>query len=72
MARIEDRNHLEALVPRVCDLGGELPQSRKKHHDLSACPPANLPEDSTDTLVMLTVLVEAERCAVAATRRSAI
>ena len=64
VARIEDRNHFEALVPRIYELGGELPQSMKEFHDLSACPPANLPEDPTDAIAMLTVLVEAERCAV--------
>lgn len=64
VARIEDRNHFEALAPRIYELGGELPQSMKEFHDLSACPPANLPEDPTDAIAMLTVLVEAERCAV--------
>jgi len=64
VARIEDRNHFEALVPRIYELGGKLPQSMKDFHDLSACPPANLPEDPTDVKAMLTVLVKAERCAV--------
>ena len=27
-ARIEDRNHFEALVPRIYELGGELPRVR--------------------------------------------
>ena len=63
-ARIEDRNHFEALVPRIYELGGELPQDMKVFHDLSACPPANLPDDPTDVQAMLKVLVEAERCAV--------
>jgi ferritin-like protein len=63
-ARIEDRNHFEALVPRIYELGGELPENMKDFHDLSACRPASLPEDPTDTMAMLTVLVEAERCAV--------
>ncbi|MCD6529499.1 DNA protection protein DPS [Candidatus Bathyarchaeota archaeon] len=63
-ARIEDRNHFEALVPRIYELGGKLPDDMKVFHDLSACPPARLPEDSTDTRAMLKVLVEAERCAV--------
>jgi len=63
-ARIEDRNHFEALVPRIYELGGELPQDMKEFHDMSACPPAYLPEDLTDTKAILTVLVEAERCAV--------
>jgi len=63
-ARIEDRNHFEALVPRIYELGGKLPESMVDFHDISACPPASLPKDPTDIKAMLTVLVEAERCAV--------
>ena len=63
-ARIEDRNHFEALVPRIYELGGRLPDDMKEFHDISACPPARLPKDPTDTMAMLKVLVEAERCAV--------
>ena len=63
-ARIEDRNHFEALVPRIYELGGKLPEDMKVFHDTSACPPASLPKDPTDTKAMLKVLVEAERCAV--------
>lgn len=64
VARIEDRNHFEALVPRIYELGGKLPEDMKVFHDMSACPPASLPKDPTDIKAMLTVLVEAERCAV--------
>ena len=63
-ARIEDRNHFEALVPRIYELGGKLPNDMKVFHDISACPPASLPEDPTDVKAILNVLVEAERCAV--------
>jgi ferritin-like protein len=63
-ARIEDRNHFEALVPRIYELGGKLPEDMKEFHDMSACPPARLPKDPTDVTAMLKVLVEAERCAV--------
>jgi ferritin-like protein len=63
-ARIEDRNHFEALVPRIYELGGKLPDDMKAFHDCSACPPASLPKNPTDIKAMLTVLVEAERCAV--------
>lgn len=63
-ARIEDRNHFEALVPRIYELGGKLPDNMKDFHDISACPPALLPKDPTDVKAMLTVLVNAERCAV--------
>ncbi|MCL4505699.1 MAG: DNA protection protein DPS [Chloroflexi bacterium] len=63
-ARIEDRNHFEALTPRIYELGGKLPGDMKVFHDISACPPASLPADPTDIRAMLNVLVEAERCAV--------
>ena len=63
-ARIEDRNHFEALVPRIYELGGKLPENMKDFHDRSACPPASLPQDPTDVQAMLRVLVEVERCAV--------
>jgi ferritin-like protein len=64
VARIEDRNHFEALVPRIYELGGKLPDNMKTFHDLSACPPASLPKDPTDVQTVLKVLVNAERCAV--------
>jgi len=64
VARIEDRNHFEALVPRIYELGGKLPAGMKDFHDVSACPPASLPKDPTDVQAMLKILVEAERCAV--------
>lgn len=64
-ARIEDRNHFEALVPRIYELGGKLPDCMKVFHDMSACPPAGLPKDPTDVKAILEVLVKAERCAVA-------
>jgi ferritin-like protein len=63
-ARIEDRNHFEALMPRIYELGGRLPDCMKKFHDLSACPPANLPKSPGDAKEILKVLVAAERCAV--------
>jgi ferritin-like protein len=63
-ARIEDRNHFEALVPRIYELGGKLPENMKDFHDTSACPPASLPKAPTNIQAMLKVLVEAERCAV--------
>ena len=64
VARIEDRNHFEALVPRIYELGGKLPEGMNEFHDISACPPAKLPKDPKDVQAMLKVLVEAERCAV--------
>ncbi len=62
-ARIEDRNHFEALVPRIYELGGELPRDMKKFHDMSACAPPFLPEDRGYKAI-LEVLLKAEQCAV--------
>src|ERR1700751_3561634 len=56
-ARIEDRNHFEALVPRIYDLGGRLPDNMNAFHDISACPPARLPANPKDVNAMLQVLV---------------
>lgn len=63
VARIEDRNHIEALTPRIYELGGKLPDGMKVFRDMSACLPG-LPKDLTNIKAMLTVLVNAERCAV--------
>ena len=63
-ARIEDRNHFEALVPRIYELDGALPNSMNDFHDMSACMPARLPGDPKDIHAILEVLVNAERCAV--------
>jgi ferritin-like protein len=65
-ARIEDRNHFEALLPRIYELGGHLPNDMVEFHNISGCPPAKLPDDPRDITAMLTVLVNAERCAVRA------
>lgn len=62
-ARIEDRNHFEALVPRIYELGGALPDDMKAFHDASSCPPAKLP-DNPDTESIVKVLLKAEQCAV--------
>jgi ferritin-like protein len=64
-ARIEDRNHFEALVPRIYELGGKLPADMVEFHNISACPPAKLPADPSDINAMLEVLLKAEQCAVA-------
>lgn len=63
-ARVEDRNHFEALVPRIYELGGSLPNDMTQFHNYSGCPPAKLPGDPRDVRAILNVLVEAERCAV--------
>lgn len=64
VARIEDRNHFEALVPRIYELGGKLPEDMVEFHNISACRAAKLPANPRDVKAMLEVLVEAERCAV--------
>lgn len=64
VARIEDRNHFEALVPRIYELGGALPRDMKDFHDISGCPPAYLPDNKNDINSILQTLVGAERCAV--------
>jgi ferritin-like protein len=63
-ARIEDRNHFEALVPRIYELGGNLPADMVEFHNISACPPAKLPANPRDINAMLEVLLRAEQCAV--------
>ena len=63
-ARTEDRNHFEALVPRIYELGGQLPRSMIDFHNVSACCPAFVPADPTNIKDMLQILVDAERCAV--------
>jgi ferritin-like protein len=63
-ARIEDRNHFEALVPRIYELGGKLPDDMKAFHDISACPPARLPTNPSDIEAIVEVLLKAEQCAV--------
>lgn len=64
MARLEDRNHFEALFPRIYELGGKLPENLKDFYALSSCPPEVLPRDSSDSKELLRALVEGERCAV--------
>ena len=63
-ARLEDRNHFEALVPRIYELGGAIPRDIKEFARDAACPDAYLPAHPRDLKEMLMVLGEAERCAV--------
>ena len=62
-ARLEDRNHFEALTPRIYELGGSLPDDIREFSDKAACMDAKLPEELT-TENLLEVLLGAERCAV--------
>ncbi|MDV2991182.1 MAG: hypothetical protein N4J56_000836 [Chroococcidiopsis sp. SAG 2025] len=43
-AKLEDRNHFEALVPRIYELGGQLPRDIRDFSNEAACPDAYLPE----------------------------
>lgn len=43
-ARLEDRNHFEALVPRIYELSGELPRDIRDFASMAACPDAYLPQ----------------------------
>jgi len=63
-ARIEDRNHFEAMVPRIYELGGSLPRDIREFADKAGCPDAYLPENWTDIKEILKVLLAAEQCAI--------
>ncbi len=63
-ARLEDRNHFEALIPRIYELGGMLPRDIGDFAKMAACADAYLPENPKDVRQLLQVLVEAERCAI--------
>ena len=64
-ARIEDRNHYEALTTRIYELGGELPDDLSEFYKMASCPPANLPKDKNNVIELVTILRNAERCAMA-------
>ena len=63
-ARIEDRNHFEALVLRIYELGGQLPNDIVEFARMAGCMDAKLPQEPTIEN-LLKVLLDAERCAVA-------
>src|SRR6266700_4090448 len=62
-ARLEDRAHFELIVPRIYELGGELPNDLVEFHNQAGCPAAKLPDPPTATNI-LTLLLESERCAI--------
>jgi ferritin-like protein len=62
-ARLEDRSHFELITPRIYELGGEIPRDIRTFADRAGCPDAYLPDKPTAANI-LTVLLEAERCAV--------
>ena len=63
-ARIEDRNHFEAMTPRLYEIGGNLPRDFRQFVDMAGCPDAFLPENWEDIDEILKVLLEAEKCAI--------
>jgi ferritin-like protein len=64
-ARIEDRNHYEALVQRIYELGGKLPDNLIDFYNGASCPHAHLPKNPNDTKEIIKTLLQAERCAMA-------
>jgi ferritin-like protein len=62
-ARLEDRAHFELITPRIYELGGGIPRDIRAFADRAGCPDAFLPDDFSATNI-LTVLLEAERCAI--------
>lgn len=62
-ARLEDRAHFELVTPRIYELGGSIPRDIREFADRAGCPDAYLPDDPTAENI-LTVLLEAERCAI--------
>ncbi|MCL4541857.1 MAG: DNA protection protein DPS [Chloroflexi bacterium] len=78
-ARLEDRAHFELITPRIYELGGTIPYDIRTFADRAGCPDAYLPgsdngqrpmKNPRDTVTnvsaadILTVLLEAERCAI--------
>jgi ferritin-like protein len=63
-ARLESRNHYEALFTRIYELGGELPRDIRDFISKAAGTDSYLPENPRDIKQLLNVLVEAERFAV--------
>ena len=62
-ARLGDRAHWELIVPRIYELGGELPNDLPAFHDQAGCEAAKLPNPPT-VVNVLTLLLESERCAI--------
>src|SRR5438132_10929803 len=62
-ARLEDRAHFELITPRIYELGGSIPKDIRDFADGACCPDGYLPDNPTPSNI-LTVLLEAERCAI--------
>jgi ferritin-like protein len=59
-ARIEDRNHFEAMTPRLYELGEVYQEILEEFADQAGCPDAYLPDNWQDINSILKVLLEAE------------
>src|ERR1700681_1620173 len=53
-ARIEDRDHFEALTPRIYELRGALPRDIRQCAAISGCPDASLPQNPHDVRRVMT------------------
>jgi ferritin-like protein len=62
-ARLEDRAHFELIVPRIYELGGDLPNDLPAFHNQAGCRAAKLPDPPTAENILV-VLLESERCAI--------
>src|ERR1700730_12443967 len=51
-ARLEDRAHWELIVPRIYELGGELPNDLPAFHDQAGCVAAKLPNPPTTVKIL--------------------
>jgi len=58
-ARLEDRAHWELIVPRIYELGGNLPNDLREFHDQAGCRAAKLPDPPT-AVNILTLLGTAQ------------
>src|SRR5438045_5728050 len=60
---VEVIRNWELIVPRIYELGGELPNDLPEFHNQAGCAAAKLPNPPT-VINILTVLLESERCAI--------
>jgi len=65
-ARLESRNHFEALFTRIYELGGSLPRDIHDFANKAAGAESYLPENPRDVKQLLEVLLAAEQAAVRA------
>jgi ferritin-like protein len=61
VAGFEDLKHFEKLIPRIYELGGELPENIKWFYNISAHPAVNMLKDQRDIKFILKTLVATEK-----------